>query len=170
MWPFVAIYVPKVHGDIPPSLMVLLLSKHTQAFIHPGKKSLCQNLPERKSRSNPRQLSLGSIVKSPSQSKSKDCCFRSTKEKHKGPGRVTLGRRPSQALAKMAELWPVRLHKLKRRSSLLVSQVFSLLREKHPAFKERKAQSLASLCLKKCKRWDIQHQSYQVKRVKRSGT
>ena len=23
MWPFVAIYVPKVHGDIPPSLMVL---------------------------------------------------------------------------------------------------------------------------------------------------
>ena len=25
MWPFVAIYVPKVHGDIPPSLMVLFL-------------------------------------------------------------------------------------------------------------------------------------------------
>ena len=24
MWPFVAIYVLKVHGDIPPSLMVLL--------------------------------------------------------------------------------------------------------------------------------------------------
>ena len=26
MWPFVAIYVPDVHGDIPPSLMVLLYS------------------------------------------------------------------------------------------------------------------------------------------------
>ena len=25
MWPFVAFYVPEVHGDIPPSLMVLLL-------------------------------------------------------------------------------------------------------------------------------------------------
>ena len=24
MWPFVAIYVPKAHGDIPPYLMVLL--------------------------------------------------------------------------------------------------------------------------------------------------
>ena len=25
MWPFVAFYVPEVHGDIPPSLMVLCL-------------------------------------------------------------------------------------------------------------------------------------------------
>ena len=27
MWPFVAIYVPKIHGDIPPSLMVLFSTK-----------------------------------------------------------------------------------------------------------------------------------------------
>ena len=26
MWPFVAFYVPEVHGDIPPSLMVLFLN------------------------------------------------------------------------------------------------------------------------------------------------
>ena len=32
MWPFVAFYVPEVHGDIPPSLMVLLLLKVPVTF------------------------------------------------------------------------------------------------------------------------------------------
>ena len=46
MWPFVAIYVPNVHADIPPSLMVLLnmsqsshaweenLPMHGKVFFH----------------------------------------------------------------------------------------------------------------------------------------
>ena len=33
MWPFVAFYVPEVHGDIPPSLMVLFLNKNLNLII-----------------------------------------------------------------------------------------------------------------------------------------
>ena len=45
MWPFVAFYVPEVHGDIPPSLMVLFESHLNTMICPPSTDDACQDAP-----------------------------------------------------------------------------------------------------------------------------